>query len=979
MRKTPQPKTVDMKKLMALTIPNRLVAARSLYNSPEGVSFLESLTPTQLAALFPDYYKRALPDLGKATSGGTSMGGGTRTGRSYATGGSPGPGGGNTTPATPSGTPPSPSIQSNIPSTGGKKNDILSSTKEGRASSRVWENGTTVVNKEGKLLDKIKGGNLVPDSRGYVDPKAYYSEALMKLESSKLIGFVPKDGERFGIKTGSKEEWARFMTQLTKQESGFNVNTIGDGGRSKGLSQMLEGEYGIKNPHDPHQAQSGMIKQFEKYVIASEHIAGTGSGPGTYGGYRGVAAYFGPLRREKEFFQHNTWMEKLRPTIDNIGEELPTLGMFTKEALTQKEKTAAPTEQNQSGDTGLTRSAVPATESGIIPVNKAGFGIGMNRGERTYTEDQIKARSAYQGGKLSFEGFTQKELQELQAFDAGSGGSDAYPSVPPGTYSLSPQATGSTIRQSYQRSPLAEQRNLQGAFGKVYNVHTSGIDAKVGRSRTEIQIHSNVRSDINKLVSHGCLTVTPQEYTRLIKSIDAAMSETGGKVSLVVGMDEKGKATYKIMPSSIATNSSISVNEAVARQQSTGNIATPVESKEKPIEPSKENTNIASKVWTSLERAPTKEEIKASMDKGVKYFDYDLSKTGAKEAQKMIKELGGESIAYHRGPGNKEWGESYQSKESVLKQIKGMDSKYIHLDNQEQWSYADFKSVVDDARSSGKVIQPKNAIGHWNRYLKENPTYNKDILYGVTENQAAATQTGPLKSLNAQVPMVNMEWQQGKSATNRPAAENLLKETGVPSIRMQGPEVPEANKGGYHSPGADVVAPTPAPEPAKEQAVPVKEPEAPVQDYPEYRHGGTQRVPEAVSLHDNRTGKKLATMGDNETIKIDDGKMQVTPERRLHSRELESKFEKVSDAREKAADKNVNENSVINRVAAKSGPVRDRNADWKSMMDTVAHSSGNIFQSVAFQRAVGKSRFVEVGDPITGGHYQDFATDMKLA
>jgi len=75
----------------------------------------------------------------------------------------------------------------------------------------------------------------------------------------------------------------------------------------------------------------------------------------------------------------------------------------------------------------------------------------------------------------------------------------------------------------------------------------------------------------------------------------------------------------------------------------------------------------------------------------------------------------------------------------------------------------------------------------------------------------------------------------------------------------------------------------------------------------------------------------------------------------------------------------LNENSIINRAAARSAPSRDRNADWKSMMDTVAHSSGNIFQSVAFERAVGKSRFVEVGNPITGGHYQDFATDMKLA
>jgi ribosomal protein L35AE/L33A len=186
-------------------------------------------------------------------------------------------------------------------------------------------------------------GKMTPNSRGYVDARAYYQSALKSLEGSKLVGFVPKDGARFGIEKGTKEEWARFMTQLTKQESGFNVNTVGDRGNSIGLSQMKAGEYGIRDPRDPLQAQRGMIKQFEKYIVGSEKspgfgsITGQGRGPGTYAGWGGASAYFGPLRGnariENEFMKHNKWMQQMRPQFDKAGESLPSLSLPPKEML----------------------------------------------------------------------------------------------------------------------------------------------------------------------------------------------------------------------------------------------------------------------------------------------------------------------------------------------------------------------------------------------------------------------------------------------------------------------------------------------------------------------------------------------------------------------------------------------------------------------------------------------------------------------
>lgn len=223
---------------------------------------------------------------------------------------------------------------------------------------KFWQSGSTQFGKSEVNIGKSPGPMSV-DGRGRVNHVAYYANALKNLEGSKLIGFVPKDGEKFGITTGSKEEWARFMTQLTKQESNFNVNTIGDGGKSIGLSQMYYGEYGIKDPKDPQQAQRGMIKQFEKYVIPFGSITGRGSGKGTYSGWGGAAAYFGPMRRTNEFFQHNKWMQKNRPAFDAVGEEMPKLGLLTPEALAQKEVKQIPATQygsQQSADFNVVKS-----------------------------------------------------------------------------------------------------------------------------------------------------------------------------------------------------------------------------------------------------------------------------------------------------------------------------------------------------------------------------------------------------------------------------------------------------------------------------------------------------------------------------------------------------------------------------------------------------------------------------------------------
>ena len=63
----PRNLTLDYKQLLGIPVQDRI----SLFQSG-GQSYFESLTPEQLSRLFPKYYQRQLPDIGKAVSGGTA-------------------------------------------------------------------------------------------------------------------------------------------------------------------------------------------------------------------------------------------------------------------------------------------------------------------------------------------------------------------------------------------------------------------------------------------------------------------------------------------------------------------------------------------------------------------------------------------------------------------------------------------------------------------------------------------------------------------------------------------------------------------------------------------------------------------------------------------------------------------------------------------------------------------------------------------
>lgn len=94
----PEDLTVDYKKLLRLSVADRVDMARS----PIGQSYLASLTPTQYNSLFPSYYKDYVPSYSAVSSGGGGGGGmAPSVGGGGGGGGATAPSGGGGAPTTP--------------------------------------------------------------------------------------------------------------------------------------------------------------------------------------------------------------------------------------------------------------------------------------------------------------------------------------------------------------------------------------------------------------------------------------------------------------------------------------------------------------------------------------------------------------------------------------------------------------------------------------------------------------------------------------------------------------------------------------------------------------------------------------------------------------------------------------------------------------------------------------------------------------
>lgn len=125
-----------------------------------------------------------------------------------------------------------------------------------------------------------------------------YATALEKFQNSPLNGYVPKDGERWGIKTGSPEEWARLAVATAQQESSINPRAGGGGLYQFESGDLARYGQGGKAVSDPNAQLGATITQWEKRIPTDGIIAGKSSN--TKSGWGGASDYFGSFRRPNE-------------------------------------------------------------------------------------------------------------------------------------------------------------------------------------------------------------------------------------------------------------------------------------------------------------------------------------------------------------------------------------------------------------------------------------------------------------------------------------------------------------------------------------------------------------------------------------------------------------------------------------------------------------------------------------------------------
>lgn len=198
-----------------------------------------------------------------------------------------------------------------------------------------------------------------------IDPVEFAQRAAYKVAQSPLNGVAPAALRPFGITTGAPEEWARFFTMITKQESGLRVaveNADGTlqrfrstlpGENSFGPGQFNIGEYGLKTWAE--------VNDPDRVIDAYIQVAQKGK----------LFQYFGSLQRPQETLQHGSWYQQtVAPYIEGgVPYVRPTV---TTAATTfeQVVRTAA------GGQVPTTVSGLGQLFSGIFTGNNTQQGIG---------------------------------------------------------------------------------------------------------------------------------------------------------------------------------------------------------------------------------------------------------------------------------------------------------------------------------------------------------------------------------------------------------------------------------------------------------------------------------------------------------------------------------------------------------------------------------------------------------------------------
>jgi hypothetical protein len=178
-------------------------------------------------------------------------------------------------------------------------------------------------------------GGPAPDkigvSKGTVNQTDLYNTYVQYFKNSKLNGYVPKDGARWGITKGTPEEYARLAMATSKQESSLNPRI-----NANGLNQMSATDlrrYSVTgDPLDPNNQAQGLVNQWEKHIRQDEVFSQPM--PNISGGHGGAGRFFESVQIKRGgSAQMEKYLPREAPTAQSSSTAQPPAGATSPDAV----------------------------------------------------------------------------------------------------------------------------------------------------------------------------------------------------------------------------------------------------------------------------------------------------------------------------------------------------------------------------------------------------------------------------------------------------------------------------------------------------------------------------------------------------------------------------------------------------------------------------------------------------------------------
>jgi len=361
----------------------------------------------------------------------------------------------------------------------------------------------------GEAPPGVAGAPLAGDRIG----KAEIQDRLaLMIKGSGLDGYVPPDAARYGIKTGSPQEWAALMTNLAVQESGLKSASHGDIGKfggygSIGLFQLSPQDaitYGLQDkPFTVEQLKNPEFNAQMAVKIAAIRARTGGIGDPRSGMAKYWAGQGGPLAQGQLGIQPG----QLRP--------MPTVAEQPSAIVTARTRPTS----------GVNVPSLALDPNRISPML-------ATAGARPLAEGQGEPAPYRMQGTVTLGN---------RSYDWASGG-ERRGAIPYGTHNIN-IGTGDIGSIGQRIGSVATVGGLGGVIPdpRYPNVPREGV-----------QIHSGSSSELDRLYTEGCFAVPANQWPAFKKQLlaEAAAHPEG----LALQINRNGRAI--IAPRSVFADAS---------------------------------------------------------------------------------------------------------------------------------------------------------------------------------------------------------------------------------------------------------------------------------------------------------------------------------------------------------------------------------------------------------------------------------------